>query len=72
MDLRGRLQPGDQLRRLYRALALYEIDPTNGNVLSLRHVVGEVDDEINEETDDVLWEYTYTADPEDTATSPAE
>lgn len=39
---------------------LYEIDPANGNVLSMREVVGLVDNATNGETDDVVTAYTYT------------
>jgi YD repeat-containing protein len=57
----------DELGRV----TLYEIDPANGNLLSERRVVGEVDDEINEETDDVVTSFTYTAAPEDPGDLPA-
>lgn len=39
---------------------LYDVDPTNGNRLSMRRVVGELDT-ISSETDDVVTTYTYTA-----------
>ena len=39
---------------------LYEIDPANGNVLSVTYVVDQVDDESNSQTDDVVVSYTYT------------
>ncbi len=46
----------DELGRV----TLYEIDPANGNRLSTREIVGEVDDTINLETDDLLTTFTYT------------
>ena len=41
-------------------LTLFEIDSASGDVLSTTRVVGEIDDEINEETDDVTTSFTYT------------
>lgn len=40
---------------------------SSANLLFLREVVGELDDEFNEETDDVVTEYTYTDAPSDPA-----
>jgi RHS repeat-associated protein len=57
----------DELGRV----TLFEIDPTTGNVTEVRRVVGEVDDEINEETDDVVTSFTYTVSPVDPGDPPA-
>ncbi|MEZ6136991.1 MAG: FG-GAP-like repeat-containing protein [Pirellulaceae bacterium] len=40
---------------------LYDIDPSNGNRLSSRQVVGDLDSPENGETDDLVTSYTYTA-----------
>jgi RHS repeat-associated protein len=37
----------------------YDIDPANGNVLSMTHVIGQ-DDRFSSETDDLTTNYTYT------------
>ncbi|MEO1496632.1 MAG: RHS repeat-associated core domain-containing protein [Planctomycetota bacterium] len=39
---------------------LYDIDATTGNRLSMRRVVGEIDDAVNQETNDLVTSYTYT------------
>ena len=51
----------DQLGRQ----TFWEIDETTGNLLSETRVVGELDDEFNLETDDVVTSYTYTPPPAD-------
>jgi RHS repeat-associated protein len=40
---------------------LWDIDPANGNVLSVTEVVGAIDSLLNGETDDVTTSFTYTA-----------
>ncbi|MGE3407544.1 MAG: Calx-beta domain-containing protein [Pirellulales bacterium] len=57
----------DEIGRLW----LYEIDSGTGLVLSTRLVVGDVDDEINEETDDIVETYTYTPEPTVSGDPPA-
>lgn len=39
---------------------IYEIDPANGNQLSMREVLGAVDNATNGETDDLITSFTYT------------
>ena len=39
---------------------IYEIDPNNGNRLSMTQVIGELDDANNGENDDLVTTYTYT------------
>ena len=46
----------DELGRV----TLYEIDPANGNTLSVTQVIGELDDAMNGETDDLITSFTYT------------
>jgi RHS repeat-associated protein len=46
-------------------ITLFEIDEETGDLLSVTRVVGEIDDEINQETDDVTTSYTYTPPPQD-------
>src|SRR5262249_1716660 len=43
---------------------VYDVDPDNGNVRSVREVVGQIDDETNGEHDDLVTTYTYTDDPD--------
>ncbi|MDR1922957.1 MAG: hypothetical protein LBQ66_01185, partial [Planctomycetaceae bacterium] len=49
----------DQLGRQ----TIYEIDPNNGLVLSVRQVVGNIDSQLNGENDDVVTSYVYTTAP---------
>ncbi|MDR1478335.1 MAG: hypothetical protein LBJ00_05280, partial [Planctomycetaceae bacterium] len=49
----------DQLGRT----TLYEIDSNTGLVLSVTEVVGNLDNAINRETDDIVTSYTYTSTP---------
>ncbi len=50
---------------------LYTIDPLTGFNTEVRQVIGEVDDLVNLETDDIITGYTYTAAPSDPADPPA-
>ncbi|MEQ8786495.1 MAG: Calx-beta domain-containing protein [Pirellulaceae bacterium] len=57
----------DQLDRV----TLYEVDSSTGNLLSVTLVVGQIDDQINQETDDVTTSFTYTAAPQQAGDLPA-
>ena len=46
----------DELGRV----TLYEVDPSTGNRLAMREVVGDVDDAVNLETNDLVTSFTYT------------
>ncbi|WP_254512292.1 RHS repeat-associated core domain-containing protein [Anatilimnocola floriformis] len=52
-------------------VTIYDIDPLTGWVESERQVVGDIDDLINLENDDVVTEYTYTAAPSGPTDPPA-
>ncbi|MGD9854405.1 MAG: putative Ig domain-containing protein, partial [Planctomycetaceae bacterium] len=46
----------DELGRM----TMHDLDAANGNILSRRRVVGEIDDAANGETDDLVSSFTYT------------
>ncbi len=52
-------------------LTVYDVNFTTGLVGSERRVIGEIDDLINLETDDIVTEYTYTAAPSGPTDPPA-
>ena len=52
-------------------LTLYTVDSSTGDILSVRQVVGQVDGQGNNETDDVVTGYTYTQHSSNSADPPA-